>query len=413
MTQFKPEGWNNQKNIIKVIGVGGGGTNAVNYMFSQDIKHVDFVVCNTDYQHLNESKVPVKLQLGPILTKGLGAGTDSLMGRKAATESIDEINKVLDGDTEMVFITCGMGGGTGTGAAPVIAEAAKARNLLTVGVVTIPPRHEGVETIHRANEGIRELSKHVDSLLIIDNNLLYKVYADLTIFEIFPKADEILATAVRSIAEIITCRGVINVDFNDVRKVMKDSGQALMGRGVASGPNRVEDAVNMALKSPLLHDIDLSTTTKLLINITSSDEKDKGISGIEMIQIEEQIAKETGPVISSKTGLVKDPQMEDSVSVTIVATGFEMPPLPFVDEEEINKGNVVRIKYDQKLTVDKRDISSSAAESSTVTKRKRIIENPALIVTNGADISQMESEAAYYRRDRMLAEELKNTNTQE
>ena len=225
-----PYDWVKSENIIKVIGVGGGGCNAVEHMYKvEDIKGADFIVCNTDKQALRKSEVPCKIQIGGELTKGLGAGCDPLRGRKAALESQEDIKEALGGKTEMVFVTCGMGGGTGTGAAPVIADIAHKIGLLTVGVVTVPFEDEGYESMSRAIEGIHEMEKCVDSLLIINNQKLYEVYGDLPIHEAFPKADEVLATAVRGITEIIMDTGYINVDFADVRTVMKGSGMALMG----------------------------------------------------------------------------------------------------------------------------------------------------------------------------------------
>ena len=247
-----PDGWDMSQSIIKVIGVGGGGCNAVSEMYRQGIKDVDFMICNTDIQSLKISQVPETLRLGSDLTRGLGAGCDPEKGRKAATESIEDIRKSLQGNTEMVFITAGMGGGTGTGAAPVIAQVAKEMGKLTVAVVTLPFRDEGPEFVNRAVRGIRELKKHVDSLLIIDNQKLYKVFGELTIFDAFPRADEVLSTAVRSIADIINRPGFINVDFADVRMVMNNSGMAIMGMGEAEGPDRAIDAVQKALDSPLL-----------------------------------------------------------------------------------------------------------------------------------------------------------------
>ncbi len=329
-----PDGWDMSQSIIKVIGVGGGGCNAVSEMFRQGIKDVEFMVCNTDIQSLKISQVPETLRLGSDLTRGLGAGCDPEKGRKAATESIDEIRKSLQGNTEMVFITAGMGGGTGTGAAPVIAQVAKEMGKLTVAVVTLPFRDEGPDFIRRAILGIRELRKYVDSLLIIDNQKLYKVFGELTIFDAFPRANEVLSTAVRSIADIINRPGFINVDFADVRMVMNNSGMAIMGMGEAEGPDRAIDAVQKALESPLLNDCDLTTAKGVLVNITSSKE-DGGLTMAELSQIMDQVRSYTGGSANKfKRGVVYDPSIGKKISVTIVATGFEVNNLPQINEDE-------------------------------------------------------------------------------
>ena len=251
-----PRNWAPSEEIIKVIGVGGGGCNAVNNMFREGISGCSFVVCNTDSMALVNSPVQTKIQMG----HGLGAGTDPIKGRNAALESQSEIERiVMNTNTQMLFITAGMGGGTGTGAAPVIAKMAKDRGILTVAVVTLPFKNEGNKALTRAIEGIHELERNVDSLLIINNEKLYEYYGALLIHDAFPKADEVLSTAVRGIIEIIQKPGYINVDFEDVKTMMKDSGMALMGYGSGSGKNRIEDAVNQAFKSPLLNDFDLKT----------------------------------------------------------------------------------------------------------------------------------------------------------
>lgn len=334
MNCLVPDGWDMSQSIIKVIGVGGGGCNAVSEMFRQGIKDVEFMVCNTDIQSLKISQVPETLRLGTDLTRGLGAGCDPEKGRKAATESIDEIRKSLQGNTEMVFITAGMGGGTGTGAAPVIAQVAKEMGKLTVAVVTLPFRDEGQDFINRAILGIRELRKYVDSLLIIDNQKLYNVFGELTIFDAFPRANEVLSTAVRSIADIINRPGFINVDFADVRMVMNNSGMAIMGMGEAEGPDRAIDAVQKALESPLLNDCDLTTAKGVLVNITSSKE-DGGLTMAELSQIMDQVRSYTGGSANKfKRGVVYDPSIGKKISVTIVATGFEVSSLPQISDEE-------------------------------------------------------------------------------
>ena len=323
---FIPINWEENRSIIKVIGVGGGGTNAVNHMFRAEIKDVNFTVCNTDAQSLSSSPVPDKLQLGEMVTKGRGAGCDPDLARKAALESKEKIALLLGGITEMVFIVAGMGGGTGTGAAPVIAEVAKKMGLLTIGVVTLPFRDEGIDFYSRALDGIHEMQKYVDSLLIIDNEKLYKVFGDLPIFDAFPKADDVLSTAVKGIAEIITRPGFINVDFADVKMVMKDSGMALMGSGSASGEHRAIKAVEEAFSSPLLNDVELGSAHNVLVNITSG--KEKGLSMAELAQIMDYIKEFAGGVSNFKRGIVCDPAIGDAIHITIVATGLNLSSLP-------------------------------------------------------------------------------------
>jgi len=397
-----PDSWDEKRNIIKVIGVGGGGTNAVSYMYEQQMEHIDYVVCNTDFQHLSASPVPQKLQLGGVITKGLGAGTDYLVGKKAATESIDDINNFLAGTNEMVFITCGMGGGTGTGAAPVIAEASKSKGLLTVAVVTIPFRDEGPDAMYRATEGIRELSRHVDSLLIIDNQRLYEVYPDLEFFDALNKANEVLATAVKSITDIISCRGLINVDFADVKRIMKDSGMAFMGIGRGTGTERARIAVENALASPLMSNCDITKSNKALVNITASTMRAE-----EKQQIMDYVNSATGAT-NFKCGVVRDESLGDDIKVTIVATGFDMTDLPQVDLDQINRDKiiVVNINEEDKSYV-RHGLPISSGDLASVTKKDRYAGKPALIVDNSEDLQQKESETAFDRRDRMLRKQRK------
>ncbi len=320
---IKPTDWNDENAIIKVIGVGGGGCNAVNYMYHQNIQGCSFIVCNTDAQALASSEVPVKIQMGQ---NGLGAGTDPTAGRNAALESQDEIAaKVMDCGTKMLFITAGMGGGTGTGASPVIAKMAKDRGILTVAVVTIPFKNEGNESQSKAVDGIHELEKNVDALLIINNEKLYQFFGDTLIQEAFPKADEVLATAVRGIIEVISKPGYINVDFKDVCKMMRDSGMALMGSGEGSGPNRLEDAVKGAFESPLLNDFDLKTAKHVLVNITTGN-NEHGAKMSDLERIDDMISEYTGDANHFKKGIVweNDPEFGDKVRITAIVTGFEM-----------------------------------------------------------------------------------------
>ena len=308
-----------ESSIIKVIGVGGGGSNAVNHMFRLGIKGVDFIICNTDKQALSKSPVPHKIQLGNALTRGLGAGAKPEVGRDAALESIDEIKSVLTANTEMVFITAGLGGGTGTGAAPVIASIAKELGILTVGIVTIPFAFEGKKRREHAEKGLEEMKKYVDTLIVIGNDKLREIYGSLKMTEAFAHADNVLTSAAKSIAEIISLHMHINVDFNDVKTVMKDSGVAIMGSAVASGEKRALRAVENALVSPLLNDNDISGARHVLLNIMSGSDD---IEMDEFGEITDFIQEAAGGTAELITGYGTDPSLGDNVSVTIIATGF-------------------------------------------------------------------------------------------
>jgi len=312
--------------IIKVIGVGGGGGNAVNHMYRQGIKDVEFAVCNTDAQALMNSPVPLKVQLGSELTEGRGAGNKPDVGRESALENIEDIEKLLDGNTKMVFITAGMGGGTGTGAAPVIAQVARDRKILTVGIVSIPFRNEGRLRIQQAIEGIREMEDHVDSLLVINNERIREIYGDFPISQAFSKADDVLAIAAKGIAEIITCSGFINVDFEDVRTVMQNSGVAIMGSFLASGEGRARKAVEGALNSPLLNNNDIRGTKNILINITSGETKEATMDETNLIL--EYVQEMAGNNADLIYGVAIDPEMGDEISVTVIATGFKSSSIP-------------------------------------------------------------------------------------
>ena len=320
-----PTDWVPSDSIIKVIGVGGGGCNAVTYMYNQHIEGCTFIVCNTDSQSLANSNVPQKIQLG----SGRGAGTNPTKGMKAAIDAQDEIEKkILGPDTEMLFITAGMGGGTGTGAAPVIAAMAKKKGILTVAVVTLQFKNEGNESMSKAIAGIHELEKNVDSLLIINNEKLYEFYGDLLIQEAFPKADQVLATAVRGVVDIIKSKGFVNVDFEDVKAVMHDSGMALLGCGTGTGEKRIEDAIKQALESPLLNDYDLTTAKNTLINITVGY-NEKGLLAKELSNIDDIISRYTGDADRFKRGIVYnyDEDFGDRINITVIATGFKMNTL--------------------------------------------------------------------------------------
>ena len=309
-----------ENSIIKVIGVGGGGGNAVNHMYREGIHDVSFVLCNTDNQALNDSPVPVHLQLGK---EGLGAGNKPERARQAAEETIDDIRNMLNDGTKMAFITAGMGGGTGTGAAPVIAKVSKELDILTVGIVTIPFRFEGDKKIDQALDGVEEMSKHVDALLVINNERLREIYPELTVLDAFGKADDTLSIAAKSIAEIITNHGLINLDFNDVKTVLKDGGVAIMSTGYGEGEGRVKQAINDALNSPLLNDNDIFNAKKILLSINFSNEKNNsaGLMMEEMNEVNDFMAKFDND-FEIKWGLAIDPELGKRVKVTILATGF-------------------------------------------------------------------------------------------
>lgn len=313
-----------QNSIIKVIGVGGGGGNAVNNMYNQGIHDVSFVVCNTDAQALKASPVPERLQLG---SEGLGAGNRPEKARLAAEESIDDIKAMLSDGTKMDFITAGMGGGTGTGAAPVIARVSKELGILTVGIVTIPFKFEGNKKIDQALDGVDEMAKHVDALLVINNERLRKVYPDLSLLNGFAKADDTLSVAAKSIAEIITVRGLINLDFNDVRTVLKDGGVAIMSTGFGEGEGRVRKAIEDALNSPLLNDNDVYNSQKILLSIAfSSDNGTDGLAMEEMNEINNFMSR-FGSNFELKWGIAIDNTLEKKVKITILATGFGLDDL--------------------------------------------------------------------------------------
>ena len=310
--------------IIKVIGVGGGGGNAVNHMYSEGIKGVEFLVCNTDLQALEISPVPHKIQLGPSLTEGRGAGSLPEIGKNAAVENIEEIRDYLGKDAKMVFVTAGMGGGTGTGAAPVIAQVAKEMGILTVGIVTVPFNFEGRKRRIQAEEGLEAMRQNVDTLLVINNERLREITGNLSIGEAFSQADNILATAAKGIAEVIAVTGAINVDFNDVSTVMKDSGVAIMGSATGEGDNRAVKAVQEALESPLLNDNDISGAEYVLLNITYGD---KEVLMDEITEITDYIQEAAGSTADVIFGHAKDDTLGDKISVTVIATGFSSSPL--------------------------------------------------------------------------------------
>jgi len=313
----------NQSSVIKVIGIGGGGGNAINYMYENGIEGVDFAVCNTDTQALEASPIPVKIQLGENLTSGLGAGSNPEVGMQAAVESIDRINELLDSNTNMLFITAGMGGGTGTGAAPVIAKAANEKGILTVGVVTMPFETEGGRRHDHAKSGLEELRKHVDTLLVINNQKLLEVHGDLTLSKAFSKANEVLNIATKGIAEVITQHLTVNIDLSDARLVLQKSGTAIMGQAQAEGENRAVEAVKNALDSPLLNDNDIFGSKHVLLKIVTGDSEEDEISMNELKLITDTIQKQAGNNVNIINGVGTDPELGSKLSVTVIATGFE------------------------------------------------------------------------------------------
>jgi len=309
--------------IIKVIGVGGGGCNAVKNMFEEGIEGVNFMVCNTDAQAMQNNPVPVRIQLGVTLTEGRGAGNLPEQGEQAAIENLDDIRAMLEGTTKMVFITAGMGGGTGTGAAPVIARLARELDILTIAVVTIPSRSEGKRRFDQALEGVEKLKEHVDSMLVISNEKLHKIYGNLPASQAFKKADNIITTAVKGVAEIITLHGNINIDFADVSTVMARSEVFIMGTGYAEGPDRAMSAVNQALESPLLDSSSIRGTKDILLNIISGTEE---ITMSEIGEIIDYLQDEAGQDATIIWGNGTDYKLEKQISVTIIATGFDINP---------------------------------------------------------------------------------------
>jgi cell division protein FtsZ len=341
----------NKDVIIKVIGVGGGGSNAVEHMYEMGIQDVDFIVSNTDLQALNDNKVPHKLQLGAILTEGLGAGTEPEQGRLAALESEAQIRALLSNDTKMVFITAGMGGGTGTGAAPEIARIAKELDILTVAIVTAPYSWEGTEKIDAANEGIAMLQKTCDTVLVILNDKLLEMFEDLNILEAFEHADDVLANAAKSVAEVITKSGKVNADFKDVKKVLSNAGQAVMSKATADGPNRAKLVIEKALDSPLLNNRDIKGAERILVTVATSRQKIMGVK--EQQAITSHIMEAIGGKQPKgfKLGFIIDETLGDSMSITVLAAKFNKPTaeqepevVEVVEEEildEVEQGDIV------------------------------------------------------------------------
>ncbi len=399
-----------EHSIIKVIGVGGGGGNAVNHMYREGIHDVSFVLCNTDAQALNDSPVPVHLQLGK---EGLGAGNRPARARQAAMESIDDIRRMLDDGTKMAFITAGMGGGTGTGAAPVIAQVSKEMGILTVGIVTIPFKFEGPKKIDQALDGVEEMAKHVDALLVINNERLREIYPELTLIDAFGKADDTLSVAAKSIAEIITIHGLINLDFNDVKTVLKDGGVAIMSTGYGEGEGRVKKAIDDALNSPLLNDNDVFNSKKILLSIAFSSEKkeSQGLMMEEMNDVNDFMAK-FGEDFEIKWGVAVDPELGKKVKVTILATGFGVRDVePKERQARRTKEETDRLAEEEEKAAEKAARRESYyGNDNNGAKRKR---RPHIYIFNQNDLDDEDVILAVentptYKRTRQMLEDIRH-----
>ena len=399
--------------IIKVIGVGGGGGNAVNHMYKEGIHDVSFVLCNTDAQALNDSPVPVHLQLGK---EGLGAGNKPERARQAAEDTLDEIKKMLSDGTKMAFITAGMGGGTGTGAAPVIARVSKDMGILTVGIVTIPFRFEGNKKIDQALDGVEEMAKHVDALLVINNERLREIYGDMPVLEAFGKADDTLSVAAKSIAEIITVHGLINLDFNDVKTVLKDGGVAIMSTGYGEGEGRVKKAIEDALNSPLLNDNDIYNSKKILLSINFCSDKGQsgGLTMEEMNDVNDFMNK-FGDGFELKWGIALDPELDKKVKVTILATGFGIENVDGMGQHLNHQKQEDRelIREEEEKAADRRDRRDRYYRNSDNTQYKRrphIFRFSSEDLDNDDVILAVESTPTYKRTKQLLAD-IKNVSS--
>lgn len=394
----------NSPKIIKVIGVGGGGGNAVNHMYREGIHDVTFVLCNTDNQALAESPVPVKLQLGRSITQGLGAGNRPERARDAAEESIDDIKEQLNDGTKMVFITAGMGGGTGTGAAPVIARIAKEMDILTVGIVTIPFIFEGEKKIIQALDGVERIAQHVDALLVINNERLREIYADLTFMNAFGKADDTLSIAAKSIAEIITMRGTVNLDFADVKTILKDGGVAIMSTGFGEGENRVTKAIDDALHSPLLNNNDIFNAKKVMLNVSFCPTSELMME--EMNEIHEFMSKfrEGVEVI---WGVAVDNSLDTKVKITVLATGFGVEDVPGMDtlhEARSQEEEERQLQLEEEKEKNKERIRKAYGESAGIGKKSLRSRRHIYIFNtedlDNDDIIAMIEESPTYTRDK-------------
>ncbi len=391
--------------IIKVIGVGGGGGNAVNHMYKEGIKDVTFALCNTDNQALKVSDIPIKLQLGKKTTEGLGAGNRPERAKQAAEESSDDIKQLLSDGTKMVFITAGMGGGTGTGAAPVVAKIAKEMDILTVGIVTIPFLFEGEKKIIQALDGVEEISKNVDALLVINNERLREIYSDLTFMNAFGKADDTLSVAAKSIAEIITKHGKINLDFADVKTILKDGGVAIMSTGYGEGESRVSCAINDALHSPLLNNNDIFNAKKVLLNVSFCGKCELMME--EMNEIHDFMRKFKDEEVI--WGVAEDTSLETKVKITILATGFGIKNVPFMDErinQRTQEEEEARAEAEEREEENRRRIKMAYGEkydkSGDIKKRHHIYLFSLEDLDNPDIISMVETTPTYSRKGEVL-----------
>ena len=405
-----------ENSIIKVIGVGGGGGNAVNHMYRSGIHNVSFVLCNTDNQALHDSPVPVLLQLGK---EGLGAGNRPAKAREAAEESLSDIQNMLNDGTKMAFITAGMGGVTGTGAAPVIARVSKELGILTVGIVTIPFRFEGDRKIDQALDGVEEMAKHVDALLVINNERLREIYSDLNLLDAFGKADDTLSVAAKSIAEIITVHGLINLDFNDVKTVLKDGGVAIMSTGYGEGEGRVKKAIDDALNSPLLNDKDIYNSKKILLWICFSNEK----GGKETLTMEEMndvndFMGHFGSEFELKWGVAVDPELDSRVKVTILATGFGIEDVDGMNnhikkhtEEEVRRIAEEEERAAERL--DRRNRYYGKDSTNTAYKRRPHIFRFRPEDLDNEDIIIAVEDTPTYKRTKQMLREIQGTGNED
>ncbi|KAA6347478.1 Cell division protein FtsZ [termite gut metagenome] len=403
--------------IIKVIGVGGGGGNAVTHMYKEGIHDVTFMLCNTDSQALNVSPVPAKLQLGRTVTEGLGAGNRPERAREAAEESLDEIRQSLDDGTKMAFITAGMGGGTGTGSAPVIARIAKEMDILTVGIVTIPFIFEGEPKIIQALDGVERIACHVDALLVINNERLREIYSNLTVTNAFKKADETLSIAAKSIAEIITMRGTVNLDFADVKTILKDGGVAIMSTGFGEGENRVTKAIDDALHSPLLNNNDIFNSKKVMLNVSFCEQSEMMMD--EMNEIHDFMRKfrEDVEVI---WGMATDNTLDGKIKITLLATGFGMENVPGMNlmlEKRMTDNEDFRIQLEEKKEKDKKRIEEvygkSIGSKTKITSKRREIYLFSMEDMDNDNVICAIDNSPTYQRDRTTLKNIQNKTTAE